>query len=134
MVRLRLRNLKRRRRERVRTDAVEVAPCCRVGNRRDHDQENRDQDEDERDGDSLAELERQIKVLEEDRNIFNPELEDRQWRERLMIATEMPGGVSNAFARGVERVRRLERDISPKTKPVGGWLRELELELETMML
>ncbi|KAG4439998.1 hypothetical protein IFR05_004512 [Cadophora sp. M221] len=64
-------------------------------------------DDDKQDEDPLAQLERQIKDLEHERDTFNLELEDRQWRERLMISmnlTVMPGGVSDPFASGGESV------------------------------
>ncbi|CZT50318.1 uncharacterized protein RSE6_11279 [Rhynchosporium secalis] len=79
----------------------------------------------------LDELERQIQVLQQEHAMKHLPLGDEEWREYLMIASgwkTRPGGVSDPFAVGVERVRNDDEEdneeASPKTVSAGIYQRD----------
>ncbi|XMA11447.1 hypothetical protein WAI453_004238 [Rhynchosporium graminicola] len=79
----------------------------------------------------LDELERQIQVLQQEHARKHLPLGDDEWREYLMIASgwkTRPGGVSDPFAVGVERVRNDDEEdneeASPKTVSAGIYQRD----------
>ncbi|KAG4424441.1 hypothetical protein IFR04_002497 [Cadophora malorum] len=73
---------------------------------------------------AFAKLNRQIAVLEEKISSRHLPLGDREWRERLMVAsdwTEIPQGASDPFEHGYKMVGSLRNldleEVSPKTRP-----------------